>query len=719
MGLFSFFKSRKSNNNLLKAALIECKKANDQGYEEANVYIEKTKSSIEKATKIINDCVASLRKHRINDPSIIKNVTKQLQVVQTEFENSFDNMQSDLLKKSQKSSNFNITLFGRTKSGKSTLMEILIHGDGSEMGHGGQRTTRDVRSYDWQGMSITDVPGIDAYGGQEDDEIAQEAATFADLILFMITAGQPESTEADWMVKLKRMDKPMICICNFKQSLGTGLDDIRLKRFLQNPEKLEERMNISELTEQFNLFLKEQLPYEHVDFIITHLLAKFYSQQKEYKKYRDALETASRFADVENAIINEVLTNGVLHRKKCYLSIIDTSLYYQMRMLFDFSRDSYSQFHVIRQKKTDFESWCDKFNRTQKAQIKRRITMEFDKIHNSVPGFVERHSEDESIEQSWSEHCQQFDTEKDINKILNLTRQKLDSKINETFKELDAEMKFVSSYNKKASFGRNPKITNWKKVWRWTGAIGGAGLTIASFFFPVLAPFAIAVPLISWFFSLFSGSRESKLRERRKQLSTELNKVIDNNKNDAIDNAMDWYEENIIKKQHDVINRLRLISNSMLSLSCGQRELALGYSKNHTDITKKIVSNALNSMSVPEKAIQRITCAARVPGRRLAIVVKGEKMMPFAPTKLSKLMGHEYVDIIISNPSHSIKFQLVILLKRLHVCDEPKFRVFDVYDGKQTVVYLSKQEFNQEQLDSIELIQQILNIHIILKSTVS
>jgi hypothetical protein len=38
-----------------------------------------------------------------------------------------------------------------------------------------------------------------------------------------------------------------------------------------------------------------------------------------------------------------------------------------------------------------------------------------------------------------------------------------------------------------------------------------------------------------------------------------------------------------------------------------------------------------------------------------------------------------------------------------------------VNGGKQTVVYLYNKGFDQEKLDSIDLIQQILNVHIILK----
>jgi len=353
----------------LETALQACAIANKQGYIEAKTHLKNLRKSIRSASKIISECIDGMKQYHINDKNIIQSINTQLQIVQTEFDQTYIDAERSLNYKKNMSSQFNITLFGKTKAGKSTLMEILTHGDGSHMGHGGQRTTRDVRSYEWKGMSVTDVPGIEAYGGQDDDSKAEEAAIYADLILFMITAGQPEGAEADWMIKLKKMDKPILCICNYKQSLGEDLNDFRLKRLLSNPEKLEQRMNINDLNQQFNTFLKEQLPNEHVSFIVSHLLAKFYSQQPTYLQFRDELERISRFSFVERAIINEVLTNGVLHRKKCYLSIIDAPLYQQMNQLYVFSSNAYSQFRMIQDKISLFDDWCENFNNNQKDEL--------------------------------------------------------------------------------------------------------------------------------------------------------------------------------------------------------------------------------------------------------------------------------------------------------------------------------------------------------------
>ncbi len=710
---------KKVSSNSLEAALQTCSVANKQGYAEAKVYLKGLKKSIDDASEIINECIEGMKMYHINDESLVQNIRTQLQTVQTEFEQSYYDTQKSLSSKSKMSSKFNITLFGKTKAGKSTLMEILTHGDGSHMGKGGQRTTRDVRSYEWKGMTVTDVPGIEAYGGQEDDEKAEEAATYADLILFMITAGQPEGSEADWMVKLKKMDKPMLCVCNYKQSLGEQkdgrIDELRLKRLLSNPQILEKRMNIEGLVSQFNSFLSEQLPNEHVDFIVTHLLAKFYSQQPEYKSKKAELEKVSRFSYVEQSLINEVVTNGVLHRKKCYLSIIDAPLYQQMNQLFAFSSDAYTQFRVIQDKTSLYYDWCDKFNKTQKSQIVNVITEEYNKLRNSIPGFVERHLEDNDVDKAWKKHCEGFNTQCNIEKCIESVKAKLEVKTTDLFSELKTEMNFSFKFKVENGLG-NYQFINWKRGMAWTGAIGSAGFTIAAIVLSSspLGCAALGVGAIFGIFSWLCDSREDKLRERRTRLSKKLNDGLDKAEKTSQRKILKWYDENIILQEQKISRRLSVVGRGMLSLSNGERQLALGYSKNHKDITKKIIANIFYAMNVPMHEVDRIVYAARVPGRRIALIIKGKDNLPIKFNELASHLGNnEAIHVIKLDTSKPLEVQIVFLLKYFGFRVKPLIK--QVNNGTQTVIYLYDNEYNQKDLDSLDLIQQIMNVHIILK----
>ena len=170
----------------------------------------------------------------------------------------------------------------------------------------------------------------------------------------------------------------------------------------------------------------------------------------------------------------------------------------------------------------------------------------------------------------------------------------------------------------------------------------------------------------------------------------------------------------MLSQEANITSRLELVGKGMLSLSNGERQLALGYVKNHKDISKMIIANIFDSLGVPMIELDRIACVARVPGRRIAIVIYGQEDLPCNISDLAKKLGNEeIINIIKLNKDQEKEIQISFLLKYFDIQIEPL--VEEVNEGKQTIVYLSNQDFSQEQLDSIDLIQQILNIHIILK----
>lgn len=711
-----FLTKPKVKESDLEKALKACKLADKDGYQDAHLYLVHIEYAIASSIDIINNCINDMGNYHINDQSLINKVKGQLTIVQDEFNQSYIDTKQNIERKHKQSANFNITLFGRTKAGKSTLMEILTHGDGSHMGKGGQRTTLDVRTYDWKGMSVTDVPGIDAYGGEKDEKIAQEAASYADLILFLITAGQPEGSEADWLVRLKKMDKPILCICNFKRSIE---DPVRMKRFLNHPERIAQQMNIKELSEQFNKFIQVNLPNEHVDFLVTHLLAKFYSQQSEYADKAKQLEHVSRFDAVEKAITQEVYNNGVLYRKKSYLSIIDSPLYEQMNELFKFSADAYSQFRIVQDKQTAFDDWCKKFNEDEKTNLLDTIRNQFNQLRNSVPGFVEGNLESKELTQRWKENCARFNVDENIKKAIELSNNKLQSKIEETFSELQSEMKINLSLNSNGTLG-DYRFTNWKKVFKWAGTIATVGFGIAAIVASgPLGWIGFGITAIFSLFEWLSDSREDKLKERRIKLTNQLNGRIDRAESKAckeIENlfsAESYRKGQIISIERQAMHYLSLFKGSMLSLSNSERELALGYSDNHVQISKKIVENILQSMGKSYADLERIKSVARVPGRRLVIVVEGKEPFKFDKLQFQARLGNmEEIHTINFNFNNS-KEDSILFLFRYFKFGRPLIKT--VNKGKQTVVYIRKREFNQKEKDNLNVIQQIMKVHIIIK----
>lgn len=221
---------------------------------------------------------------------------------------------------------FAITLFGRTTAGKSTLMTVLTHGDGSQIGNGSQRTTRDVRTYEYHGLEVTDVPGIAAFGGVEDEVLAFETAKQGDLILFLITDDAPQRSEAEFLSRIKSLGKPIICLVNVKVGVHAR-GNLSEDDYMDLCDDVQDKFDDAEGLQAIRRGLVDYGPeygqdWSHIPFAFVHLKSAHMAQQPEYSRWADGLYELSRFGDAIALIEREVQNKGGFYRFKTYTDIV-------------------------------------------------------------------------------------------------------------------------------------------------------------------------------------------------------------------------------------------------------------------------------------------------------------------------------------------------------------------------------------------------------------
>ena len=111
--------------------------------------------TVNEAASELQGSIKRLQHKGYRDKDVTQSLTKQLESIRINYELLSQRMNDEV--NALGGGTFAITLFGRTTAGKSTLMTILTHGDGSQIGNGSQRTTRDVRTYDYHGLKVTEV----------------------------------------------------------------------------------------------------------------------------------------------------------------------------------------------------------------------------------------------------------------------------------------------------------------------------------------------------------------------------------------------------------------------------------------------------------------------------------------------------------------------------------------------------------------------------------
>lgn len=705
----------KEQDSQLAKAIEECKKVAASSSKEAKENVAFIKDSIEKANKEIVSCIKDISKQKIRDEEIITSLKKQLTKIKTTFVSEYDEVEQLVDKKIKEANKFNITLFGRTKVGKSTLMEILTNGNGSSIGKGGQRTTLNVRQYKWKGLTITDIPGIDAFQGDTDDRLAFEAAKSADIVVFMISDGQPEATEADWLVRLKREDKPIVCLCNAKYTLEDELD---MEMFLDNPDEILKDSRIKEIIEQFNNFVKEQLPNEHIDIYVTQLQARYLANKKEYAQKRQALLKASRFYIVEKEIQKVVIRNGISFRRKCFFSIIDSPLYSQSLALFENSNMAYHKFLIAQEKMSEFCNWQREYIDEERPQMIKRVDQIYEDVISSIPHFVEDNLERNDFGERWKKHVESMRLSEKIQDCYTSSVKKAKDKVDLLFKVLETESKLQTKIiSDISSDQKGADIANWKRRWGWTSVVIGAAGSVAAA--------AAAIPVVGWIaaggallfgiFSWLSDSREMKLRKARVEQERSLRHSLINNKRTTKDKMYKAFNSDVILGLlSDSYNRFSIINTTLLTLANSQRELGLRYLEHHTTISKKIIIAALYDLGIRTSALDHIDFVARIPGKKTVIGCSHESLKYLSARISEKIGNKEEVRIFNRSLTGNIENQLRILKGYFHLQIPMKIKFIEKDDFKQKVVYIPiDTNLSSENETNLLLLQQILNVHII------
>ena len=491
-------------NNDIEEALHECQAYAQKGYDIANntwTNIHQALLAEERKVKKVDKQQGKIS--RLADEELIKKKKQGL----APFMEMDKELKQDLsyLQKQQKE--FSVLVFGRTMVGKSTLMEIMTHGSGASIGNGSQRTTLDVRDYHWQGMKITDVPGIASFDGREDDRLALEAAKAADLILFLISDDGVQQEEAKNLAELRRLGKPVLGIINVKLGITEQVRSLDMKR-LRN--KMAERERIETICNQFRQFAGNfQQDWGDLTFVPVHLKAAYLGQDKNPELWE-----VSNFTEVESYILSKVQQDGCFLRIKTFLDRVIIPLQGRMEMLYENSSSSLTEAFEYQKKCQELTEWKKAFkadSQRKKANLRKRLQR---KLARGIREFAEDNYDNEDAGEDWKEYLQEeLKLEADCMSFLQERSNKCSRKRREMMDSLRTELTFAG-VNAEFDDISMDSITDTQLL----GTIAGGALTI-------ICPVAgIAVTLINW---LFGSSKEEKIREAQEELQEQLQDAMD------------------------------------------------------------------------------------------------------------------------------------------------------------------------------------------------
>lgn len=548
---------------------------------------------------------------------------------------------------------FNITLFGRTMSGKSTLMEILTGGDGSTIGKGAQRTTRDQREYTWlnDSLTITDVPGIEAVGGAEDEQNAHHAARSADLILFLITDDAPQPGEALHLNALQNQGRPLFGVMNVKRAVGNPIEK---RRFIRDRSKIFDPVRLYQIKRQFNELIDPEQMGKPLELIPVHMLARFQADRESTPATRDSLESASRFWELESKILNTIIQQGPYLRQRSFL---DTAADANRRTelgLNVLASHLTQQSERIAGRLTELRSYQRSFERQAQQQTEQAIHDTIGNLRRGIYDFAYQNWNNRDVQRAWDQRIRSANLNQRLKHVTDSYAQQVQTRLSQLVEGLLEELRLLDINFQTADIGP-ANATDTRKIFgilSIASGLGTAGLTGALFLAGVtlgwnpvgwaLIGLGAVTTAIGMARNLFK-SQDQKRNEATAQLTPQLNRHLDGIEQ-QVRQQLSRAREQLLRNISDTATQIGNLETAARNTA---QALATAAGQHHAirqDLDRRIVTLALKQAG--SSAIgYRLVNVEREPGQLTTIITKpGTRQLTGQTLKqLEQLMGEPLI----------------------------------------------------------------------------
>jgi ribosome biogenesis GTPase A len=547
-------------------ALKQCSKTANSAYNLSIRYAKKIEIVIIQLNSDIEAVSHEILKLKGSEQFQFTETLKQIQFdVKNISEDSLEYLVISLDKKRKHLKDFTVALFGRTKAGKSTLRETLTRGNGSTIGKGSQRTTRDVTEYSWQGLRLLDTPGIEAYKGEDDTQKANEIIDQSDIILYLTSDDSVQPGEFKPMAQLQQINKYFAVILNVKYDIS---NIEYLKMVLDNPEIVFDEDRLSQHKNHIHSQTQADLNLDNVDIVTIHAQAGFLSTQAEYQEYSSQLWQLSKIEELYSLIAYQIYTNG----QDLRLSTFADSLEYFIKSIDQKLAAAKSQLSVqlnfLERKQREIEKIFAEIEKEGDIKIKDKCDSLYDLIENQIGSFVENYSNMDinGRQRAWKGIV----NEKNIEEIMKSCIEAIFSDLGEKLKEFEQEYEYDLKniqIDMEMNFSNITKDVTGKSIKRVgvvIGAVGAALFVVANWWNPggwVVGAGIVATVASIGMSVAGDGEKADDDKNYKKDIAKEkdsLKKQVKQKREITIKAYQDSFSENIIEYEIKVVSQIKI-----------------------------------------------------------------------------------------------------------------------------------------------------------------
>jgi tRNA U34 5-carboxymethylaminomethyl modifying GTPase MnmE/TrmE len=563
---------RKVSEAEFEEALKKCSETANSAYKLSIRYAEKIEIVITQLNSYIIKINDEILNKKGADKFQFATTLKQIQLdIKTLSEDSVKDLVNSLDKKREHLKDFTVALFGRTKAGKSTLRETLTRGNGSTIGKGSQRTTRDVKEYSWQGLRLLDTPGIDAYQGNDDTNKANDIIDQSDIVLFLTSDDSVQPGEFQAMAQLQQINKYFAVILNVKHDISHNLEDLQM--FIDIPEMVFDEDRLSQHKHHIQSQTQANLNLDNVDIVPIHAQSGFLSTQAEYQEYSSQLWELSKIEELYALITYQIYTHG----KNLRLSTFADSLEYFINLINQkLTVAKYylsSDLDPMQQKQRKIEEIFAEIKKEGDRKIKDKCDSLYDPIENQIGKFVDNYSDMDinGRQREWK----RIVNEKNIEETMKSCIESIFSDLREKFKKSEQEYEYDIKniqIDMEMNFSNITKDDTGKLIKRvgvGIGAVGAALFVAANWWNP--GGWVVGAGIVTTVASIgtsVAGDREKadNNKNRNKDIEKEkysLKQQVKQKREITIKAYQDSFFKNIIEYETKVVSPMKIYNQGL------------------------------------------------------------------------------------------------------------------------------------------------------------
>lgn len=657
------------------SCLQSCNRIAREEYIAVQGYFERCDTIIEALSKKLQGVIGYGCQTLSEDKMVEDGLTSMLRDLERDYGKLLSKRNANLAKQKRSLDCFNVMLFGRTMAGKSTIREAITRGDGQTIGKGAQRTTRDVKEYEWNNLRIIDTPGFGAYNGQEDTQIAHEILEQSDVVLFMLNSDSIQESTFLELEHVHKLNKPLIFVLNMKKDLENYGNR---RRALRSPEKyIFKEEDIQGHTDRLkNLAGRAGINPSTVRIIPIHAQAAFLATTVSGEE-GSKLHELSRIDNVLNALIGEVEGNGPIRRVQTFL---DSSLHHvdEQSLLVLSQRDRLTK--LLQQYESSFtriSQWKVKTLRDAPRLLSKEVDVAFKPLIDSVADFVDDHIEDENAAVAWECHYKSLRITKKIERSVQDFAEQVVEELQDFNREMNEGLDITLSFEV-AHDGRTFSEFDFKRINGWGSAIAGviSAIAFSNSWNPVgwvAAGFGIAFSI----FSFFSDNRNKKIKEAKSKSRQALLEGVEKSKRKIKANLENWFDTSlhravILPVEHNLSLLCQALNGFISELDSTDIQL---YNLRH-EINFRLLNRVSYIITKQHFILPKVIKIVRLPGYACYFLISDYFRNAGLLRAMSKAMREKIIVVYNVSLDKKISHLYKGLVEKVELSEQDKVSVF-------------------------------------------